>query len=332
MRLCLSRSRRGFTLIELLVVIAIIAILIGLLLPAVQKVREAAARMSCSNNLKQLGIATQSFHDVNNALPPGMTRNITAGDGDATAAFFWTYFILPFVEQTPLHDRAPWTLDPAIATFGSATSNYGIACATRIKVFRCPSSTDPDSINLLGVDRACISYGGVQSGIMGNPNPAPIAANTNHNQHQDDNGKVATGGFNNGPVMSDGNNRTDGGFQWGKKITLTSITDGTSNTVAIGERFRLRTDTTYHGSRYGYWQVGHPLAADGHAMALGSTGVPFTTTDQGHTGWMGFRSKHSGVVQFALFDGSVRTFQNTTTDALRMAIGTIAGGEVNPQD
>jgi prepilin-type N-terminal cleavage/methylation domain-containing protein/prepilin-type processing-associated H-X9-DG protein len=124
------RARSAFTLIELLVVIAIIAILIGLLLPAVQKVREAAARSSCQNNLKQLGLAMHAYHDVNNTFPRNYARQVGGNAWEATSA---NTLILPYIEQAPLY-----------AQFESNKTNWGVThdqlMNTKLNTFLCPSA------------------------------------------------------------------------------------------------------------------------------------------------------------------------------------------------
>jgi len=186
------RSRRGaFTLIELLVVIAIIAILIGLLLPAVQKVRQAAARASCTNNLKQIGLGMHSYHDSNGHLPHGWVVNAAK---QPEPGWSWCVLILPFVEQAALYS----TLNPDLTTPngpGAANANT----QSRLKVFLCPSDT------LANPSTWYDSFGSSNYVC----NRALCGPNLNSN----------------GPAA----------------LRLTDISDGTSNTLMVGERDGYKT-------------------------------------------------------------------------------------------
>ena len=136
-------SRTGFTLIELLVVIAIIAVLIGLLLPAVQKVREAAARMKCTNNLKQIGLALHSYHDTNKQFPSGYvdgnTNSASTPDNDVGPGWGWASFLLPFLEQDNVYSQINFSQGVGIG------ANVQIS-QTPLAIYQCPS--DPYQQNV----------------------------------------------------------------------------------------------------------------------------------------------------------------------------------------
>src|SRR5437660_4939753 len=135
--------RRGFTLIELLVVIAIIAVLIGLLLPAVQKVREAANRMKCTNNLKQIGLALHNYHDANSKFPPGYVDGNTnvklTPDSDVGPGWGWAAFLLPYIEQDNLYNQINFTK-------GVATGTNVQVAQVPLTIYQCPSDGNQQSM------------------------------------------------------------------------------------------------------------------------------------------------------------------------------------------
>ena len=211
-------KKRAFTLIELLVVIAIIAILIGLLLPAVQKVREAAARMSCSNNLKQWALALHSFHDANGQLPygsspAGVVPNAVTGSWGPS----WMVWLLPYVEQAPMYSQ----LDMKQGFWNNPQNNIALN-GFAPKILVCPSSPLPNII--VGDNTA--------QGVPNNPtNYVGIAGATNDPAQRyiwgGPAGNLAYNIANGGGVLT--------GAGAGQ-IKLTTIPDGTSNTLVISEQ------------------------------------------------------------------------------------------------
>ena len=328
------RARPAFTLIELLVVIAIIAILIALLVPAVQKVREAAARMQCTNNLKQLTLAMHSYHGEFKTLPPSCWKKCiqdpsTGNNGGQNspynpAALHWSYLILPHVEQGPVYNITPFVPPPMPATWQSGP--YLTLLQTPLPLMRCPSSTDQVTYNdnsrgILIPNRVAASYAVVISGTV------------NNNNHNDDGS--AGGAFGPFNFLALVQARLDGPFNQNTLYRFTDIVDGTSNTAAVGERYRYHNGPGSEGnSGHGGWgtfALGSPHAQNGHNLFSGSTNVPFNPVIPNPASdtrpLIGYSSRHTGGVNFSFLDGSVRFLSDATADRVRIAMGTRNGRE-----
>jgi prepilin-type N-terminal cleavage/methylation domain-containing protein/prepilin-type processing-associated H-X9-DG protein len=291
-------SRRAFTLIELLVVIAIIAILIGLLLPAVQKVREAAARLQCTNNLKQIGLACHSYHDSQQSLPPGYLA--TAAYPDTTPGWGWAAFLLPYLEQDNLYRQI---------NLGQPVQNSS-AAQVIVKVYLCPSDSPP---------RAPFAVGDAGGAALLQAAPSSYAATVGQDASEVDD---PTG---------------DGVFYRNSRTRFADITDGTSQTVLAGDRAWAQTMGTWAGAPSGAVTRAGPRNAwpnaTGPAQALTlvhNNWVNITTDADG--GLDDFSSNHVGGVNVLLADGSVRFVRSITVDGAEhrafWALGTRAGGEV----
>jgi prepilin-type N-terminal cleavage/methylation domain-containing protein len=292
-----SRSRRGaFTLIELLVVIAIIAVLIGLLLPAVQKVREASARTQCTNNLKQIGIACAKFHDEWGWLPPSRIA-----DHWAT----WAVLILPNIEQDNLYKL--WDL--RLQYYDQPNP---LARTTSVKTYFCPSRRAPGGLSSIG-DKPDNGYPDT------NHHPGALsdyAASAGDFQYQDwFDGAKADGAMHFSGFAKYNNAVTPRLLtSWAGKIRFSDITDGTENTFLVGEK-QLPDDkfgigpgdgSIYNGDHE--WNFAR-VAGPGYPLAN-------SPTDRDH--WnVRFGSLHQGVVPFVMCDGSVHLISvNTSTEML----------------
>ena len=330
---CRNRSMPGgFTLIELLVVIAIIAVLIGLLVPAVQKVREAAARMQCSNNLKQLALACHGYQDINGSLPPavqmnnGVSRNNATFTGNpltppANLNFGpnWIVLILPYIEQTSLYASASSSIT-SYATTGNA--NWRAIRTARFSTVICPSDTGTTTPYAgAGGDWARGNYACNAAGIHG-PNvgwtstengQTPLNANGWAGLPTD----LAGGG-----VMC---------INWGASIAR--IQDGSSNTIMLGE-VRTGSHLSTMDPR-GTWALGFPGASVLAGHFSWDNTLPNTKEDNsddcegcindpagGMGAWPGCpyqqgqaRSRHTGGVNVAMADASVRFVRDSISQA-----------------
>jgi len=318
------RRRAAFTLIELLVVIAIIAILIGLLLPAVQKVREAAARAKCSNSLKQLVLGTHAYHDANSNLPPGVSQgyfpetngstdwyNATAvgapamRDADRTC---WAYHVLPYVEQNALYQQNfAWIAAGTSVTTQAANGNV-------LSVFLCPS--DP-------------------RGPKVPPDGAGQGLHVNYVMCHGSGSAVVVATSASGP---DRFGLTGNGIYYGRsKTKLTDITDGTSNTVATSEILVSPGNGDVRGR---IWNAIHAGATFSTIYPPNSTigdypqgnrcvTIPDSKCAASNTNgvYLVARSKHTNGANAGMADGSIRFISNAITPQNWLNMGTRAGGE-----
>ena len=332
-------NRRGFTLIELLVVIAIIAILIGLLLPAVQKVREAAARMSCSNNMKQLGIALHSFHDANGRMPPGGGDDTTPfGNGGSSWGSSWKVYILPYIEQDNIQSKWQYNGGGQSGSGWQNVNNMNLINKITIKTYRCPSSPLPDfhpgsTTNTTNCFQMFTTYVGVAGSSIDTP------VNTNIGCCQGS-----------GPI-----NGGSGILCTNCQIKMVQITDGTSNTILVGEQSDHLRDNNNQPYIPGTGAI-TSQGPHGWAMGAGGGGVGAQNgerqfnivtvrwqinqrglgvgagngTNENSGSNIPFSSPHSGGAQMLFADGGVRFLTNATTLQTLQWLSSRAGGEVLP--
>jgi prepilin-type N-terminal cleavage/methylation domain-containing protein len=309
-----SKNRSAFTLIELLVVIAIIAILIGLLLPAVQKVREAASRMKCQNNLKQIALATHNYHDANQKFPYAVLDR----QPNETASSWATGFILilPYLEQDAVAKR--W--NPALPRNDSSTeatlgySNASLQKRT-IPTYTCPTMTPPTGPLSGTEERAYCSY----LFAAGTPDVVlyPYWSYYGYSAMPAFDGAVIP--INNPATVPTSPNK--------QPTNMAAITDGTSNTFLVGETdFTPRgVPSTTYGGVWAFGYIGYSWGTTFHPFNKHNwlaTEIPYGA----------FRSQHTGGASFALADGSVRFVRDSISKATYDAFGTRAGGEVATLD
>ena len=310
-------TRRGFTLVELLVVIAIIGILIALLLPAVQAAREAARRMQCSNNMKQIGLAMHNYHDSHKALPFACSCCFASGRPSPYAT--WAAMILPYMEQQPLYDRFDFRrplVDPV----------NDEAVKTVVPTYICPS--DPKGSEPLGAGRTQpyqnppgsmllwypVSMGPTCDGHSTSTGcvfcPQPKAA------HTDPDSFCCVG-------WTLGSAGPAGGFagmfgRYHKSVRFRDVTDGLTNTLAAGET--LPDHCIFNGA----YHMNFPMAG---------TTIPINImeSDNGQDGhWFrtcGFKSRHPGGCNFVMGDGSVHFLSENIDYVLFNALGSREGRE-----
>jgi len=279
MRSRISNSRRrGFTLIELLVVIAIISVLIALLVPAVQRVREAASRTQCYNNLKQIGLGLHSYHDRLKTFPHGYLSQVDAAGEEVGPGWGWGSYLLDDLEQSNLKRQINLGLD--IQHASNATPRNQM-----LSIFLCPSDD-----------------------FIGTFTPPGASVSIAHGNYV-----AMFGDF----EIEDNPAKGNGMFFRNSRIRFADVTDGTSNTLMIGERSSNLSKATWTGVLSGLEEA--------QALVLGVADHPPNHELAQHA--EDFWSRHPMGVNFVFADGSVRPITNSIPQHIWQALSTRAGGE-----
>lgn len=317
----LARARSGFTLVELLVVIAIIGVLVGLLLPSVQKIRSAAARISCGNNLKQIGLALHHYHDARGAFPPAYnfaggasvatgsgTRKFDHGGPPSTSdpqdpGWGWAAYLLPFIEQDSLWRQIDFSLPverPSVAEIR----------IMRLSIFTCPADRDTGVFSILTPQGAELA----------------TAATNSYAACYGAEGLILT-------QPGSGN----GIFYRNSFTRMAEITDGLSNTIAIGERGALFAQSPWAG----VFTHGTLRTTPGAPVYVAQVHVPPDMVmarigrkplNSPYSEPYDFFSPHEQLVQFLFADGSVHSLKTSISIRTLQALATRAGDEVINED
>jgi prepilin-type N-terminal cleavage/methylation domain-containing protein len=309
-------KRPAFTLIELLVVIAIIAVLIGLLLPAVQKVREAANRAKCQNNLKQIGLGIHNFHDSFRMLPPDRIRNEWAT---------WAVLILPYVEQENIFKL--WNFE---LRYWDQPDN---ARMHNLPVYFCPSRRDAASVGFTTGDTD--SLGRYSGSYPGGMSDYASCGGSNNSTGALMIGR-ATGITPSGDTVTDSFDQTPARtriVKWRSQTDFASITDGTSNTFLVGEKFIRKASLNGRNEDRSVFSGDN---ANNYRRLIGINGSDVrklvSDIDADLTTWplcnSSFGSHHPGICQFVMCDGSVRAIKVTLDTLTLQYLGQRSDGQV----